>query len=165
MYLFIQKICVCGVFFLFLSHALYNIGSFCWIIFKYDLLEGNVLSPWVGNMLNLSQQQSVLLIGKQVLMAFTGNLIHQDLAKKLIEKMMVGGGEGWWTVFRETWNNNSNNKKIMHCLFLKVLSVWQTGLEKRISNCLIVACPGNSNALCHHCLFHKRMKSPARDRW
>lgn len=30
----------------------------------------------------------------------------------MVEKMMVGGGEGWWTVFCETWNNNSNNKKL-----------------------------------------------------
>lgn len=52
-------------------------------------------------------------------MAFTGSLIHQALAKKLVEKMMVGGGEGWWTVFCETWNNNRNNKKIINCLFLK----------------------------------------------
>lgn len=62
-------------------------------------------------MLLLSQQQSVLLIKKQVLMGFTGSLIHQALAKKLVEKMMVGGGEGWRTVFSETRNNSSNNKK------------------------------------------------------
>lgn len=45
-------------------------------------------------MLHLSQQQSVLLIKKQVLMGFTGSLIHLALAKKLLEKRVLGGGEG-----------------------------------------------------------------------
>lgn len=45
-------------------------------------------------MLHLSQQQSVLLIKKEVLMGFTGSLIHLALAKKLVKKMVVGGGEG-----------------------------------------------------------------------
>lgn len=107
---------------------------FLWDYFIYDLLEDNVLSPWVGNLLHLSQQQSVLLIKKQVLMALTESLIHQALAKELVEKMMVGGGEGEWTAFCETWNNNRKSKKIINCLFLKVLLVWNTGLEKRILN-------------------------------
>lgn len=78
-----------GFNFFFLSQALYDIRTFPSIIFKYDLLEGNV-----GNKLHLSQQQSVLLIKKQVLMGFTGSLIHLVLARKLVEKMVVGGGEG-----------------------------------------------------------------------
>lgn len=97
--------------FFFHSQALCDIRSFPRVILKYDLLEGNVLSPWVGNMLHLSQQQSVLLIKKQVLMGFTGSLIHLALAKKLVGKMVVGGREGWWTVFHEALNNNSNNNK------------------------------------------------------
>lgn len=60
-------------------------------------------------MLHLSQQQSVLLIKKQVLMGFTGSLIHLALAKELIEKMVMGGGEGWWTVLHETLNNNNKS--------------------------------------------------------
>lgn len=46
--------------FCFLSQVLYDIRSFPRVIFKYDPLEGNVLSPWVGNMLHLSQQQCVV---------------------------------------------------------------------------------------------------------
>jgi len=95
----------------FLSQALYDIRSFPRVIFKYDLLECNMLGPWVGNMLHLSQQQSVLLIKKQVLLDFTGSLIHLVLAKKLVEKMVVRGGEEWWTAFHETLNNNSNKNK------------------------------------------------------
>lgn len=67
------------VLFCFLSQVLYDIRSFARVIFKYDPLEGNVLSPSVGNMFHLSQQQSVLLIKKQVLMGFTGSLMHPAL--------------------------------------------------------------------------------------
>lgn len=38
-------------------------------------------------------------------------------------------------------------------MYLKVESVWKTGSDKRISNYLMIAYPGNSNELCHHCQF------------
>lgn len=58
-------------------------------------------------MLYFSQQQSALLIKKQVLMGFTGSLIHLALVKKLVEKMVVGGGEAWWTEFHEILNTTA----------------------------------------------------------
>lgn len=95
------------MFFSFFSEAVYDIRSFLRVIFKYDLLQGNVLSSRVGNMLYFSQQQSALLIKKQVLMGFTGSLIHLALVKKLVEKMVVGGGEAWWTEFHEILNTTA----------------------------------------------------------
>lgn len=97
-------------------------------------------------------------------MAYTGSLIHQALAKKLVEKMMVEGAKdgGQCSVKHGTTTATTKNHELS--LLKSSISV-ENWLGKENVKLFDVACPGNSNELCHHCQFHKRMKSPARHRW